>query len=127
MLEDSTIKPTPQVWSQYKKNLPKSTLKLKRMKEELITANYGSRNQIARWKEIKVIDTYKKLEERRKKDPSVPKKPDYPASEVSIKQTVPTKRSAKPIVPSAAIVYQTKRQKQMDEEEHAQQESQYFK
>ncbi|MFS7898680.1 hypothetical protein Hanom_Chr00s027394g01767051 [Helianthus anomalus] len=81
------------------------------MKEELITANYGSRNQVTRWTEVKVLETYKRLEERRKKDPSVPKKPDYPASEVSTKQTQPTKRSAKPTVPSAVVFYQRKKQK----------------
>ncbi|MFS8002021.1 hypothetical protein Hanom_Chr13g01197181 [Helianthus anomalus] len=117
MIDDSTIKPTPPVWSQYKKNVPERVLKLKRMKEELITANYGSMNQITRWTEVKVLEAYIRLEERRKKDPFAPKKPDYSASEVSTKQTQPTKRSAEPTVPSAIVFYQRKRQKQMDEEE----------
>ncbi|MFS7951096.1 hypothetical protein Hanom_Chr07g00590921 [Helianthus anomalus] len=119
MLEDKIIKPTPPVWSQYKKNVPERALKLKIMKEELITPNYGSRNQVTRWTEVKVLETYKKLEERRKKDLSIPKKPDYPAIEVSTKQTLPIKRSAKTTAPSAIAIYQRKRQKQMSEEEEA--------
>ncbi|XP_035838201.1 fibrous sheath CABYR-binding protein-like [Helianthus annuus] len=120
MLDDKITKQTPPVWSQYKKNVPERALELKRMKEELITANYGSRNQITRWIEVKVLETYKRLEERRKKDPTVPKKPDYSASVVSTKQTLPIKISVKPIVPPAAVFYQRKKQKQMDEEEKAQ-------
>ncbi|MFS7913554.1 hypothetical protein Hanom_Chr02g00143101 [Helianthus anomalus] len=77
MLDDK-IKQTPLVWSNYKKNVPERALKLKRMKEQLIAADYGSRNQVIRWTGVKVLDTYKRLEELRKKDPTVPKKPDYP-------------------------------------------------
>ncbi|MFS7998435.1 hypothetical protein Hanom_Chr12g01153801 [Helianthus anomalus] len=75
---DKKIKQTPQVWSKYKKNVPEKVLMLKRMKEELIVANYGSRNQVTRWTEVKVFETYKRLEERRKKDPTAPQKQDYP-------------------------------------------------
>ncbi|MFS7918507.1 hypothetical protein Hanom_Chr03g00202001 [Helianthus anomalus] len=64
MLANKT-KQTPPVWSQYKKDVPERALKLKRMKEELIAANYGSRNQVTRWTEVKVLETYKRLEERR--------------------------------------------------------------
>ncbi|MFS7967226.1 hypothetical protein Hanom_Chr09g00783291 [Helianthus anomalus] len=74
------------------------------MKEELIGANYGSRNQVTRWTEVKVLETYKRLEERRKKDPTVPKKPDYPEAVVPVKQALPIKRSV-------AIFYQRKKQK----------------
>ncbi|MFS7946667.1 hypothetical protein Hanom_Chr06g00539031 [Helianthus anomalus] len=44
------VKHTPPVWENYKKNVPYKVLKLKRMKEELITADFGSRNQVTRWK-----------------------------------------------------------------------------
>ena len=55
------VKHTPPVWSKYMKNVPDKVLKLKRMKEELITADFGSRNQVTRWKEGKVLAYYKKL------------------------------------------------------------------
>ncbi|MFS7923795.1 hypothetical protein Hanom_Chr03g00265021 [Helianthus anomalus] len=38
------VKHTPPIWSKYKKNIPERTLKLKRMIEELITSDFGSRN-----------------------------------------------------------------------------------
>ncbi|MFS7919439.1 hypothetical protein Hanom_Chr03g00212701 [Helianthus anomalus] len=65
MFEDPKTKQTPPVWSQYKKNVPERAWKLKRMKEELIIANYGSRNQVTKWTEVKVLETYKRLEEGR--------------------------------------------------------------
>ncbi|MFS7961966.1 hypothetical protein Hanom_Chr08g00721141 [Helianthus anomalus] len=71
------VKETPPVWANYKKNVPDGALKLKRMKEELIQADYGSRNQVTRWNEEKVIETYRRLEILRKKDPRVPQKPNY--------------------------------------------------
>ncbi|MFS7934796.1 hypothetical protein Hanom_Chr05g00395891 [Helianthus anomalus] len=57
------IKHTPLVWSKYLKKLPGKVLELKRMKEELITADFESRNQVTRWKEDKVRASYKNLEE----------------------------------------------------------------
>ncbi|XP_022031398.1 spindle assembly checkpoint component MAD1-like [Helianthus annuus] len=76
------IKHTPPVWSKYMKNVTDNVLRLKRMKEELIAANFGSRNQVTRWKEENVMASYKKLEELRKKNPNVPQKPDYPEAVV---------------------------------------------
>ncbi|MFS7962556.1 hypothetical protein Hanom_Chr08g00728041 [Helianthus anomalus] len=119
MLEDKT-KQTPPVCSQYKKNIPEKALEPKRMKEEMITANYGSRNQVTRWTEVKVVETYKRLEEIRKKDPTALKRPDYPEAVVPAKQTLPIKRTATTTAPSAIAVYQKKRQKQMEEIEKAQ-------
>ena len=55
------------------------------MKEELVAADYGSLNQVMRWKEDKVRATYKSLEKLRKTDPTAPQKPDYPKAEVSKK------------------------------------------
>ncbi|MFS7911679.1 putative fur-regulated basic protein A [Helianthus anomalus] len=111
---DKKIKQTPPVGSKYKKNVPEKVLILKRMKEELIVANYGSRNLVTRWTEVKVLETYKRLEERRKKDPTAPKKPVYPEAIVPVKQALPIKRSVQTSVPTAAIVYQRKKQKHMD-------------
>ncbi|MFS7987016.1 hypothetical protein Hanom_Chr11g01017041 [Helianthus anomalus] len=79
------VKHTPPVWTKYKKNVLERTLKLKRMKEELITTDFGSRNQVTRWSEDKVIASYKKLEELRKKNRNVPQKHDYPEVVVPVK------------------------------------------
>ncbi|KAJ0870250.1 hypothetical protein HanRHA438_Chr11g0498261 [Helianthus annuus] len=122
MIQDK-VKQTPPVWANYKKNIPERTLKLKRIKEELITADYGSRNQVTRWTEEKVLATYKRLEELRKRDPTAPKKPDYPETVVPVKQQkLPIRR---PTAPHATILYQRRKQKQMDEltkEDKAQEE-----
>ncbi|XP_022007445.1 uncharacterized protein LOC110906651 [Helianthus annuus] len=108
------VKHTPPIWSKYKKNVPENTLKLKRMKQELITADFGSRNQVTRWSEDKVIANYKKLEELRKKNPNVPQKPDYPEAVVPAKpQKLQIRRST---TSPAAILYQRRKQKQMDVE-----------
>ncbi|MFS7946948.1 hypothetical protein Hanom_Chr06g00542321 [Helianthus anomalus] len=108
------VKHTPPVWANYKKNVPDKALKLKRVKEELIAADFGSRNQVTRWKEEKVTASYQRLEELRKKNPNVPQKPIYPEAEVSAR---PQKLQVRKfIVPPAAILYQRRKQKQMDAE-----------
>ncbi|KAJ0491663.1 hypothetical protein HanIR_Chr12g0566281 [Helianthus annuus] len=84
---------------------------LKRIKEELIVANYGSRNHVTMWTKVKVLETYKRLEERRKKDPTAPKKPDYPEVVVPVKQSLLIKRSVQPTVPTVAIFYQRNKAK----------------
>ena len=106
------VKQTPPIWAKFKKNVPERTLQLKRMKEELITAAFGSKNQVSRWKEDKVFASYKRLEELRKKNPNIPQKPDYPEAVVSAEpQKQQFRRST---APPAAILYQRKNQKQMD-------------
>ncbi|MFS7996293.1 hypothetical protein Hanom_Chr12g01128251 [Helianthus anomalus] len=78
MLNDPSVKHTPPDWKKGKQvNLDKA-LKLKRMRAELVTASYGIARSIARWSELKIVETYKKLEELRAKDPLVPQKPAYP-------------------------------------------------
>ncbi|KAJ0434557.1 hypothetical protein HanIR_Chr17g0883021 [Helianthus annuus] len=74
---------TPPDWARFKKNVPEKQLELKRMKEELVVADFGTKRQVARWKEDLVRSTYKRLEELRKKDPKIPQKPDYPEAAVS--------------------------------------------
>ncbi|KAJ0927106.1 hypothetical protein HanRHA438_Chr04g0178901 [Helianthus annuus] len=74
---------TPRDWAKFKKNVPEKQLELKRMKEELVVAEFGTKRQVARWKEDLVRSTYKRLEELRKKDPKIPQKPDYPEAAVS--------------------------------------------
>ncbi|MFS7947750.1 hypothetical protein Hanom_Chr06g00551911 [Helianthus anomalus] len=106
-MNEEKVKHTPPVWVNYKKNVPDKTLKLKRMKEELITADFGSRNQVTRWKENKVITSYKKLEELRKKNPDIPQKPDYLETVVAPKQTLQIKSAAG----TTAVFEQRKKQK----------------
>ncbi|MFS7913651.1 hypothetical protein Hanom_Chr02g00144181 [Helianthus anomalus] len=42
------VKHTPPDWAKYKKNVPDKALELRRMKEELITVEFGSKNQVMR-------------------------------------------------------------------------------
>ena len=45
---------------------PARALKFKRMREEIVTAKYGEMRSVARWSELRLVETYKKLEENRK-------------------------------------------------------------
>ena len=88
-------------------------LRLKRKKDELVQAGFGSKRQISHWKDDKVHESYKKLEELRKKDPSVPQKPDYPATVVTYKrQPLITKKRTAP----TAADYLSRKQKMADAE-----------
>ena len=69
---------TPPDWAKFKRNVPEKQLELKRMKEEMVVAEFGTKRQVARWKEDLVRSTYRRLEELRKKDSKIPQKPDYP-------------------------------------------------
>ncbi|MFS7963378.1 hypothetical protein Hanom_Chr08g00737371 [Helianthus anomalus] len=89
-------------------------LELKRMKEELIIAEYGSRNSVSKWGEDRVRATYKRLEELRKKDPSVPQKPDYNKAEVS--KRPPKLQAKRTSAPTGAAIYKRRSQKQLDAE-----------
>ncbi|MFS7950832.1 hypothetical protein Hanom_Chr07g00587841 [Helianthus anomalus] len=113
MIKDK-VKETPPVWSKYKKNVPDKALELRRMKEELITADFGSKNQVMRWKEDKVRASYKVLEVLRKKNPKVPQKTNYPEAEVS--KRPPKLQVRRATAPTGAILYQRRRQKQMEKE-----------
>ncbi|MFS7942742.1 hypothetical protein Hanom_Chr06g00491971 [Helianthus anomalus] len=42
---------TPPNWAKFKKNVPDKQLELKRIKEELVAADFGTKRQVARWKE----------------------------------------------------------------------------
>ncbi|KAJ0580928.1 hypothetical protein HanRHA438_Chr04g0174121 [Helianthus annuus] len=84
------------------------------MKEELIVADYGSKNSVSKWEEDRVRATYKRLEELRKKDPKVPQKPDYSKAEVS---TRPPKLQVKrTTAPAGAAIYKRRNQNQLGAE-----------
>ena len=86
-------------------------LELKRMKEELIIAEYGSKNSVSKWGEARVRATYKRLEELRKKDPTAPQKPDYSKAEVSkgLSKLHPKRTTA----PAGTTIYKRRRQSQL--------------
>ncbi|MFS7945515.1 hypothetical protein Hanom_Chr06g00525241 [Helianthus anomalus] len=113
-MNEEKVTHTPPVWVNYKKNMPDKVLKLKRMKEELITPDFGARNQVTRWKEERVFASYKKLEELRKKNPDIPQKPVYPETVVAPKQTLQIKSSVSTAAPTVVVFHQRKKQKQMD-------------
>ncbi|MFS7946761.1 hypothetical protein Hanom_Chr06g00540101 [Helianthus anomalus] len=83
MNNDPLIKRTAPNWKKSKQNDPNEALKFKRMRAELVAADYGSAKSIARWLKLNVEETYKKLEELKAKDPIVPKKPVYPPTTTS--------------------------------------------
>ncbi|MFS7995871.1 hypothetical protein Hanom_Chr12g01123151 [Helianthus anomalus] len=102
---------TPPDWAKFKKNVPDKQVELKRMKEELVAADFGNKRQIARWKEDVVRTTYKRLEELRKKDPNVPQKPDYPEAEVSKRPSKLQIRRA--TAPTGTTIYKRRIHKQL--------------
>ena len=81
------------------------------MKEELIVAEYGSRNYVSKWGEARVRATYKRLEELRKKDPTAPQKPDYSKAEVS--KRPPKLQAKRTTAPTGAAIYKRRSQNQL--------------
>ncbi|MFS7997767.1 hypothetical protein Hanom_Chr12g01145821 [Helianthus anomalus] len=105
-------------WNKFKKVDVDDALRYKRKRAELVTEGYGSARSIARWSKQNVDETYRKLEELRKKYPKVPQKPVYTETTADRpQQTHATKNlfslSALPI----SVLNQLKRQKKMDEED----------
>ncbi|MFS8016625.1 hypothetical protein Hanom_Chr15g01370761 [Helianthus anomalus] len=105
---------TPLDWAKFKRNVPDKQLELKRMKEELVAADFGTKRHVARWKEDMVRSTYKRLEELRKKDPTIPQKPDYPEAEVS--KRPPKLQIRRTTAPTGATIYKRRSRKQLDAE-----------
>ncbi|KAJ0916301.1 hypothetical protein HanPSC8_Chr06g0260061 [Helianthus annuus] len=105
---------TPPDWAKFKKNVPEKQLELKRMKEELVVAEFGTKRQVARWKEDLVRSTYKRLEELRKKDPKIPQKPDYPEAAVSKGPSKVQIRRA--TAPAGTAIYKRRTQSQFGAE-----------
>ncbi|KAJ0588434.1 hypothetical protein HanIR_Chr04g0174611 [Helianthus annuus] len=84
------------------------------MKEELIIAEYGSKNFVSKWGEARVRTTYKRLEELRRKDPTAPQKPDYSKAGVSkgLSKLQPKRTTA----PAGTAIYKRRRQSQLSAE-----------
>ena len=105
-------------WKQYKKVEVDEVLKYKRMKAELVAAKVGTARQIGKWTKQSIDLAYSRLEERRKTDSSLPKKPVYKDETTVIRrQTVTSKKLSSSADVSIAILKQRKRQQLMDEED----------
>ncbi|MFS7962688.1 hypothetical protein Hanom_Chr08g00729561 [Helianthus anomalus] len=114
MFNSPLQKATPPDWKKGKQVDQNKALKLKRMREELVAAKYGNARSVSRWSECKIVETYKRLEQLREKDPTVPKKPVYPTVVVP-QQTLILKKQSSVSGLSIAALNQAKRQKQMSE------------
>ncbi|MFS7963188.1 hypothetical protein Hanom_Chr08g00735141 [Helianthus anomalus] len=118
MLNDHSTKTTPPNWKKAKQVDPNGALKLKRMRVELVAADYGLARLIAKWSKLNIVETYKKLEELRAKDPNVPQKPVYPTTTAGMpQQTYASKKLLSASDLSANALKPLKRQKHTDEED----------
>ncbi|MFS7937506.1 hypothetical protein Hanom_Chr05g00428351 [Helianthus anomalus] len=108
MLNDPSQKPTPPNWKKVKQIDQNKALKLKRMRAELVAANYGNTRSVSRWHESKIVETYKRLEQLRAKDLTVPQKPVYPTMVVP-QQTLSSKKLRSASGLSIASLNQAKR------------------
>ncbi|KAJ0493154.1 hypothetical protein HanIR_Chr12g0582921 [Helianthus annuus] len=107
MIKDNVQQTPPEKFKQFE---AEKALELKRMKEELITADYGSKNSVSKWGEARVRATYKRLEELRKKDPTAPQKPDYSKAEVS--KRPPKLQIKRNTAPAGAAIYKRRSKNQ---------------
>ncbi|MFS8026241.1 hypothetical protein Hanom_Chr16g01484511 [Helianthus anomalus] len=115
---DPLIKKTTPNWKKSKQVDQDDALRFKRMIEKLVDANYESARSITRWPKQNVEETYRKLEELRKKDPNVPQKPIYPETTAGKpQQTQASKKLALSFALPINALNQLKRQKQTDEED----------
>ncbi|MFS8010261.1 hypothetical protein Hanom_Chr14g01294951 [Helianthus anomalus] len=71
------ITPSTPNWKDGKKPNDKRALKMKRMKEELVAANRGTMETLAKWNDSTTFKSYKQLDIQREKDPSLPKRLEY--------------------------------------------------
>ncbi|MFS7939121.1 hypothetical protein Hanom_Chr05g00447991 [Helianthus anomalus] len=111
MLNDTSVKPNPPNWKKGKQVNPDKALKLKRMRAELVAASYGTARSISRWSEDKIVETYKRLEQLRAKDPTVPQNPAYPPTATIPQQTKTSNKQPSASALSIAALKQVKRQK----------------
>ncbi|KAJ0455652.1 hypothetical protein HanIR_Chr15g0753621 [Helianthus annuus] len=80
MRNDPLVKPTPPNWKKVKTVDSDEALKFKRMRAELVAAGYGLARSIAKWSKLKIVETYKKLEELRAEDSNVLQNSVYPTT-----------------------------------------------
>ena len=94
---------------------PMVALKFKRMREELMADGYWKMSSVARWSELGLVETYKALENKRKTDPSLPRKPVYP--ETTVRRPQQTFTLGQASAQTSATHKQHKRQKEMSKAE----------
>ncbi|KAJ0464703.1 hypothetical protein HanHA300_Chr14g0530271 [Helianthus annuus] len=111
MIKNKVKQTPPEKFKQFEAD---KALELKRMKEELIVAEYGSSNSVSKWGEARVRATYKRLEELRKKEPTTPQKPDSSKAEVS--KRPPKLQAKRTAAPTGAAVYKRRSQNQFGAE-----------
>ncbi|MFS8033868.1 hypothetical protein Hanom_Chr17g01574591 [Helianthus anomalus] len=110
-------------WKQYKKVDVDEALRYKRKRATFVAANYGTARAIARWSKQNIDQTYKKLEELRKVDPTVPRKLVYnDETNVRPQHTLPSKKLFSSADVSISALNQRKRQKLIDEEDEKREE-----
>ncbi|MFS7906081.1 hypothetical protein Hanom_Chr01g00055151 [Helianthus anomalus] len=91
---------------------------LKEERSELVAAGCGAARSIGRWSKQNVDLTYKKLEELRKTDPTLPKKPVYDDETTDRpQQTLPSKKLFSSSDVSISVLNQRKIQQLIDEED----------
>ncbi|MFS7919602.1 hypothetical protein Hanom_Chr03g00214581 [Helianthus anomalus] len=118
MKKDPQMKKSSPNWKKYKKVDVDEALRYKRKRVELEVTNYGTARSIARWSKRNIDLTYKKLEELRKTNPSLPKKPVYDDETTDRpQQTLPSKKLFSSSDVSINILKQRKRQQLIDEED----------
>ncbi|MFS7889568.1 hypothetical protein Hanom_Chr00s000004g01608531 [Helianthus anomalus] len=118
MNKDPKMKKSVPNWNKYKKVDVDEALRYKRKRVELIAANYGTARSIVRWTKQDVDLGYKKLEELRKTDPTLPKKPVYDDESTNRpRQTRSSKKLFSSSDVSVNVLNQRKRQQQIDEED----------
>ncbi|MFS7963171.1 hypothetical protein Hanom_Chr08g00734961 [Helianthus anomalus] len=118
MNNDPLAKKTPPNWKKSKQVDPDEALKYKRMRAELVAADYGSTRSITRLSKLNIEEIFKKLEELRAKDPTVPQKPVYPSTTTGRPhQTQISKKLLSTSALPANALNQLKREKQTDEED----------
>ncbi|MFS7948358.1 hypothetical protein Hanom_Chr06g00559061 [Helianthus anomalus] len=110
-------------WKQYNKVDADEALRYTRKRTELVAANYGTAKAIARWSKQNVDLTYKRLEELRKTDPTVPQKPVHnDETTVRPQQTLPSKKLFSSEDVSISSLNQRKTQQLIDEEDEKREE-----
>ena len=80
MNNDPLVKPTQPNWKKVKTVDSDEVLKFKRMRAELVAAGYGPVRSITKWSKLKIVETYKKLEEDRAEHINVLQKSVYPTT-----------------------------------------------
>ncbi|MFS7913879.1 hypothetical protein Hanom_Chr02g00146921 [Helianthus anomalus] len=118
MNKDPKMKKYAPNLNKYKKVDVDEALRYKRKRAKLVATNYGTTRSIARWTKQDVDLTYKKLEELRKTDPTLPMKPVYDDETTDRpRQTRSSKKLFSSSDISISVLNHRKRQQRIDEKD----------